>query len=171
MADNSNLKRERFCEEYLVDLNATKAAIRCGYSPRSAKTQGSRLLADDDIKRKIAELRKEQSIRTGITADRVINELAKIGFSDATKAIRIVKGKVRVTNTADLDEDTRAAISSISQTITLNGGSIGIKFHDKKGSLELLGKHLGIFSDEDETPDLPMPTVVQVNVVNARKSA
>ena len=171
MAANPNVKRERFCEEYLVDLNGTQAAIRAGYSKRSAGMTASRLMHDDGIKQKIAKLREEQSARTGITADRVINELAKIGFAVSTDAIQIVKGKVKVIDTALLTEDTRAAISEIKQTITREGGSLGIKFHDKKGALELLGKHLGIFKEEDTTLDLPMPSVVQVNVVDARKLA
>lgn len=171
MANNLDEKRCRFCEEYLVDLNATQAAIRAGYSPTSAKTTGSRLLAHVDVKARIAKMREAQVERTGISADMVIKELAKIGFAIATDAIQIVGGKVKVIDTARLTEDTKAAISEIKQTITREGGSLGIKFHDKKGALELLGKHLGIFREEDETPDLPMPTVINVNVTDARKPA
>ena len=171
MADNLDEKRSRFCEEYLVDLNATQAAIRAGYSPTSAKTTGSRLLAHVDVRAKIAKLREVQAARTGISADMVIKELAKIGFAIATDAIQIVGGKVKVIDTAKLTDDTKAAISEIKQTITRQGGSLGIKFHDKKGALQLLGQHLGIFQPDEEAQDLPMPAVVNINVVDARRQS
>ena len=171
MAANQSNRRDRFCEEYLVDLNATQAAIRAGYSKTSSKTTSSRLMADAGIAEKIAQLRKEQASRTGITADRVIKELAKIGFANATEAIQIVKGKVKVTDTEDLSEDLTAAIQEIRQTKTRGGGSLMVKFHDKKGALELLGKHLGIFTLDEEAQDLPMPAVVNVQVIDARKQA
>jgi len=169
MADDRSLMRDKFCQEYLIDLNGTQAAIRAGYSERSAKQIASRIMGTDDFKQKIAKLREGQALRTGVTADRVINELAKIGFAVSTDAVKVVKGVVSVTDTAKLDDDTRAAISEIKQTITRGGGSLSIKFHDKKGALELLGKHLGIFKDEEDTPDLPMPSTVIVNQIDARR--
>jgi phage terminase small subunit len=171
VTDRPNEKRDRFCEEYLVDLNATQAAIRAGYSPASAKTTGSRLLKDVDVKAKIDDLRKDQSKRTGVTADKVIAELAKIGFADTTKAIRIRRGKVVVQDTETLDEGTRAAISEIKQTRTQFGGTLSIKFHDKRAALHDLGLHLGIFEDDEESPDLPMPAKVVVTPKDGRKSA
>ena len=101
----------------------------------------------------------------------VIKELAKIGFAIATDAIQIVGGKVKVIDTAKLTDDTKAAISEIKQTITRQGGSLGIKFHDKKGALQLLGQHLGIFQPDEEAQDLPMPAVVNINVVDARRQS
>jgi len=65
-------RQERFCEEYLVDLNATQAATRAGYSARTANREGSRLLSNADIQARIAELRGAQSKRTLITADEVL---------------------------------------------------------------------------------------------------
>ena len=76
-----NDKQKRFCEEYLIDLNATQAAVRAGYAPKTAYSQGQRLLKDVEIAETITKLKSAQSKRTGITADRVLEELAKLGFS------------------------------------------------------------------------------------------
>lgn len=62
-------KQARFCEEYMIDLNATQAAIRAGYSPKTANEQAARLLANVSIQNRIAQLQAEQSRRTGVSAD------------------------------------------------------------------------------------------------------
>ena len=76
-------KQARFCEEYMIDLNATQAAIRAGYSPKTANEQAARLLANVSIQNRIAQLQAEQSRRTGVSADRVVRELAKVAFVNA----------------------------------------------------------------------------------------
>lgn len=73
-------KQQRFVEEYLIDLNATQAAIRAGYSPKTANEQGARLLANASVQEAIAKAMAERSRRTGISQDRVIQELARIAF-------------------------------------------------------------------------------------------
>ena len=78
-----SVKHKRFCEEYLVDLNATQAAIRAGYKEKTARSQGQRLLTNVDIQKYIAELQKKQSERTGITADTVGKHLGM--FSGQTE--------------------------------------------------------------------------------------
>lgn len=75
-------KQKRFCEEYLIDLNATKAAIRAGYAEKAAYSQGQRLLKNVEVAELITKLKANQSERTGITADRVLTELSKLGFAD-----------------------------------------------------------------------------------------
>lgn len=76
-----NDKQQRFCEEYLVDLNATQAAMRAGYAPKTAYSQGQRLLKNVETADYITELKARQSERTGITADEVLKELSKLGFA------------------------------------------------------------------------------------------
>ena len=71
-------KQKRFCDEYLIDLNATQAAIRSGYSPNTANEQGARLLANVSVQETIAKAMAERSKRTGICQDRVIQELARM---------------------------------------------------------------------------------------------
>lgn len=73
-------KQKRFCDEYLIDLNATQAAIRAGYSARTANEQGARLLANVSVQEYIARKMAERSRRTGVNQDRVVLELAKIAF-------------------------------------------------------------------------------------------
>lgn len=79
-------KQLRFCEEYLVDLNATQAAIRAGYRERSARQQAARLLTKDYIQAEVARLRDDISVRTGLTQDRVLNEIGSVAFAVASDA-------------------------------------------------------------------------------------
>ena len=157
MANEKRLteKQKRFCEEYLVDLNATQAAIRAGYAQRTAYSQGQRLLKNVEIQSRISELRERQSKRTEITADRVIEELAAIAFTDRSELASINdKGYVAVNPTNKWSKEAKKAVSSIKES--QNG--IEVKSYDKLRALELLGKHFGIFeskqnSDTEEIED------------------
>lgn len=151
-------KQRRFVDEYLIDLNGTQAAIRAGYSEATANEQASRMLANVNIQEYLQERRKAVQERTEITQDKVLKELAKIGFADIRKAVKwsptmgetIVGEDVVQTNgvllisSDDLDDETAAAISEVSQT----KDGIKIKFHDKKGALVDIGRHLGMFDDK-----------------------
>lgn len=140
-------KQRRFVEEYLIDLNATQAAIRAGYSPDTANEQGARLLVNVSVKNAVNKAIAERSKRTGINADRVIRELAKIAFVNA--------GEIIDFDTALLMEkvspDDMAAIQSVKyKTFGEDGVEREIKLADKLKALELLGKHLGLFKDRVE---------------------
>ena len=140
-------KQKRFCEEYLVDLNATQAAIRAGYSPESARKIGNENRTKPDIRARIDQMLADQSARTGVTADRVIRELAKVAFAKATDVIDTETGNVRDNAT---DED-RACIAAV-KVKHVNGADFDsmereIRLCDKVKALELLGKHLGMFED------------------------
>jgi len=143
-------KRERFVDEYLVDLNGTQACIRAGYSPKTANEQAARLLANVSIRARIDKAIAERSKRTGVNADRVIQELAKIAFVNASDFIDLKEGVLRE---GAVSEDT-AVISGVKvkRSITNNGETIEreIKLADKIKALELLGKHLGMFTDKME---------------------
>lgn len=142
-------KQEHFCEEYLIDLNATQAAIRAGYSEKTANRIASELLSKLDIQEKITELKAERSKRTEITQDRVVKELAAMAFAKATDYAQIadVGGKVAImlTPTAQLTTVQQAGIVGIKQT----QAGIEVKL-DKTKALELLGRHLGMFKDKIE---------------------
>lgn len=162
-------KQRAFVREYLIDLNATQAAIRAGYSENTAYSIGQENLKKPEIASAIEAAMKIRSDRTDITADRVLRELAKIGFADIRKAIKwhshlineednpeggdvaviktIVTNQVELVASEDLDDETAAAISEISQNTS---GGIKLKLHDKRAALVDMGRHLGMFTDKVE---------------------
>lgn len=139
-------KQQRFCDEYLIDLNATQAAIRAGYSAKTADQQGSRMLTNVKVQQEIAEKMAERSKRTGINQDRVLQEIAKLALVNIDDVVDLETGRVRKTAT----KEDLACIQSIKIKPTEFGTEREIKFYDKKGSLELVGKHLGMFKDKTE---------------------
>ena len=140
-------KQKRFIEEYLIDLNATQAAIRAGYSPDTAKSIGSENLTKPDIQARIAKAMAERSRRTGVNADRVVMELAKIAFVNAKDVIDPDTATVRPDA---LPEDTAAIQSVKVKTFGEDGLEREVKMADKLRALELLGRHLGMFKDKVE---------------------
>lgn len=148
-----NPKQQRFCEEYVVDLNGTKAAIRAGYSQRSAAVQSARLLIKDNIKTKIDELKSKKSQKVQITAELVLGELLKLATADLSLAYD-EHGNLKPIK--DIPEAVRKCISSVESFEEYQGAGkdrlyIGetkkIKFWDKTKSLDLLGRHLALFTD------------------------
>lgn len=140
-------KQRRFIEEYLIDLNATQAAIRAGYSPDTAKQIGNENLTKLDIRTHIDKAMAERSKRTGINADRVVQELAKIAL---VNAIDVIDPKTATIKDGALPEDTAAIQSVKVKTFGEDGLEREIKMADKIKALELLGKHLGMFKDKIE---------------------
>lgn len=140
-------KQQLFVDEYLIDLNATQAAIRAGYSAKTADQQGSRLLANVKVKQAVAEKQAQRSKRTGVNQDRVVLELAKVAFAKMTD---IVDSNGRIKE--DASPDDLACIESIKYKESDNeyGGSVEreVKIASKLKALELLGKHLGMWSDK-----------------------
>lgn len=147
-------KQERFVEEYLVDLNATQAATRAGYSEKTARAIGSENLSKPDVQVAIQEAVAERSKRTEITADRVLQELARIGFADIRELFEWDKERAAFVPSRDLTEDQAAAVAEIqSETTTYwdkEGGSetrvkLKLKTYDKLRALQDLGRHLQLF--------------------------
>lgn len=143
-------KQRRFVDEYLIDLNATQAAIRAGYKAGNAQRAseiGSELLQKTPVSDAIAKAMAERSKRTGVNADRVVAELAKIAFVNAEDVIDAETATVKP-NAAR--EDTAAIQSVKVKTFGEDGLEREIKMADKIKALELLGKHLGMFKDKVE---------------------
>lgn len=159
--NNLNDMQRLFVTEYLIDLNATQAAIRAGYSEKTAMEQGSRLLRNVKIKEAIQIAMDERVKRTEVTQDRVLKELAKIGFADLKDFLRYGTEKVRI----DTDNDgnpvydykqTVEAKSSdevdgtlVSEVSIGKDGTFKFKLHDKMAALDKMGKHLGLFNDKE----------------------
>jgi phage terminase small subunit len=141
-------KQKLFCEEYLIDLNATQAAIRAGYSPDTANEQGSRLLANVSVRAHIDKALAERSKRTGINSDIVLFELARMARANAGDIINFDDASLK----DNVLRDDTAAIASVKvkKSYSESGETVEreIKLHDKTKSLELLGKHLGMFTDK-----------------------
>ncbi len=154
MARDLTAKQQAFVNEYIVDLNATQAAIRAGYSEDTAHVIGSENLQKPWVAEAIQESLDLRAERTRITADRVLVETAKLGFSNI-RDIFTETGQLK--NLTLLPPEVTAAISSI-KVVTRNVGGDEqpveyvheIKMADKRASLELLGKHLKLFSDRTE---------------------
>lgn len=146
-------KQERFVQEYLVDLNATAAAKRAGYSDKTACEQATRLLANVKVQTAIQDAKKARQERTEITQDMVIRELAKLGFFDIRK---MFDKDGKPLDISQLDSDTAAALVGLDvQDVTDNDGNyIGYvkkyKMADKIRALELLGRHVGAFEKQEK---------------------
>lgn len=142
-------KQKRFCDEYLIDLNATQAAIRAGYSEKTAYRTGADNLKKPQIRKYITERQSTIQRRTEITQDKVVAELAKIGFANVTDFLSVINGRVLIKSTQEMEKDKIGAISGIKSG--MNG--IEVKLNDKVKALELLGKHLGMFDKSDNNED------------------
>ena len=153
-------RQKIFADEYLIDLNATQAAIRAGYSVESAGSLGSELLKKPEIRARVDKAMAERSKRTGINADRVLLELGKIAFVNAIDVINMNDATIK----DDADRDDTAAIASVKVKVipgeTDDGVEREIRLADKLKALELCGKHLGMFKD---SPDSAAPVTVVIN--------
>lgn len=164
-------KQAAFVREYLVDLNATQAAIRAGYSEKTAYSQGQRLLKNVEVQAAIAEAQAQRAKRTEVTADRVVEELAKLAFSNMLDYMTVTPDGFAVVDLSNLTREQAAAITELQVDEYWEGHDddarqvkrVKFKLADKKGALELLGKHLGMFTDKLETTGSQRIEVVYVD--------
>ena len=151
-------KQARFVDEYMVDLNATQAAIRSGYSAKTASDIGRQLLRKSPVAGAIAERQRALSERTGVTAERIIEELAKLGFSNMLDYITIGSNGDPFVDLSKLNRDQAAAIAEVTVEDFRDGRGedardvrrVKFKLHDKRAPLVDLGKHLGMFKEQVE---------------------
>lgn len=136
-------RRRRFVAEYLVDLNATQAARRAGYAPRSARGQGSRLLRHPAVAASIAAAQAARAERTQVTADAVVRELAKVAFGDPRRLFAWGPKGVVLRESSQLSDAEAALVSEVSQ----RGETRRVKLHCKLTALTALARHLGLFGN------------------------
>lgn len=142
-------KQKEFCSQYLVDLNATQAAIRAGYKARSAAVHAARMLNKANIQEYISELMEEREKRTEITQDMVLKEYAKLAFFDPQK---LYDDSGNLLPVKQLDKDVAAALVSIEVSEIISDGAVmsmtkKVRVSDKKGALDSVARHLGMFND------------------------
>ncbi len=145
-------KQDMFVREYLIDLNATQAAIRAGYSVKNADKIGFELLGKTGVQSAIQAGMDKRAVSVGISATRVLNEIAKLAFFDPRKLLNDDGTPKRI---HQLDDETAAAVAGI-DIVTKGNDDLGyadilkIKLADKSKNLELLGRHLKLFTDKIE---------------------
>ncbi len=162
-------QQKLFAEEYIIDLHGTNAAIRAGYSKKTATVQASTLLTKLNIQKYIRELQREKMERNKVTADMVIQELALLAFSDV--------GNLFVDNSlkhiSDLPKKVTRTIQEVTSKIDVTGTGedkkyaeiIKIKNYDKKGALDSLGKHFGIFEKDNKPSGDGLINKIQIEFI------
>jgi len=148
-------KQAKFVEEYLLDLNATQAAIRAGYKPSQARFIGCENLTKPNIAEAIQVQMEARSKRTEISQDRVLQEYAKLAFLDPRK---FYNEQGQLIPIHELPEEVAAAIAGMDVVTERNGQDADgnpefatvrkIKIADKKGALDSVARHLGMFNDK-----------------------
>lgn len=157
-------KQLLFVKEYLIDLNAAAAYRRAGYKSKNPDVDGHKLLVKPKIQTMVQEAMAERSKRTEITADRVLQEYAKIGFANIGDYLKVnsreyISGyktdgepmyqweqRIELFDTDDIGRDKLDAVSEIKETKE----GVAFKLHDKKGALDSIARHLGMFNDKLE---------------------
>lgn len=140
-------RQDKFCREYLVDFNASRAAIAAGYSPKTATGQASELLRKPNIVSRIKELADELMKKTGDPAQRIIVELQEIAFGDMKDFMEWKDGKIEWKDSKTLGDKTKL-VQEISESYSATGGSRKIKLHDKLKAFEMLMRYYGLFKDK-----------------------
>ena len=158
-------KQTLFCKEYLIDLNATQAAIRAKYSKKTAQVIGAENLAKPMIQQEIKRLRKKAQKSTDVTIEKVLIGLSQIAFADIRKAVKwgvdptdetsenanpngLNIYPVSLVPSELIDDNTVAAVSEVS----LNQNGIKIKMYDKSKALVDIGRYLGMFDQKPIEP-------------------
>jgi len=157
-----NAKHERVCQEYLIDLNQTEACKRAKYSAHTAAQQASRLFSNVKIQARIAELKAIRNERTRVTQDRVVKELAMLGFSDLKNYITIdpLTGAIQAKGFENMPPGESRALKAIKEDRAIKEDADGkgvtvydkvsFTMHDKIRALEILAKHLGMLVERHE---------------------
>ncbi len=156
-----NDKQRRFAEEYMVDMIATQAALRAGYSPKTAYAQGSALLKHPEVSKYIEELKVKRAKRTEVSADRVLLEYARVAYANA-KDFYDDDGDLKPIG--DLSDDDAACITDVTVTQRFEGDDVNpvriqtkkVKRASKTKALDALGKHLGLFEKDNAQRQQPI---------------
>lgn len=141
--------RAAFVREFLIDGNATQAAIRANYSERSAYSTGERLLRNADVAAAIAEGQAAAAKRANLTIDDIVRYYREILEADLTEAVTWEGDKVTIKGSAEIPPHIRRCIAEVKQRVSPSGERyVTLKMHSKADALAKLGKHLGMWKDK-----------------------
>lgn len=157
------VKQERFCLEYLVDFNATQAAIRAGYSEDAARQSGTLLLSNTAIQARISEAVKSLNNDTSQTIRRVICELQLIAFGDM-RDLAEWEGDTAIFKDSKTLGDKSRLVSEVHSKAGKDGNSLKIKTWDKMKALEMLARYYKLFQDEPQSTQV----TIKITMENAR---
>ena len=163
-------KQERFVQEYLIDLNAAQAAIRAGYSAKTARVIGHENLKKPDIAAAIEKARAERAERAKLTGDMVVDELRKIGFASMGDYMKSTPEGDPYLDFSTLTADQKAALAEVTVEDFVDGRGtrartvkrVKCKLHDKQAALVSLGRHLGLFDPKKREPVEPKADIEQL---------
>lgn len=145
-------QQDLFCLEFIVDLNGTQAAIRAKYSEKTAQEQASRLLSNVMVQDRIQELKKKRSEKVTVSAEKTIEEISRIAFSNITNYWKQANfGSIKILTFKELEnmhEGASSAIAGIKQIVRGKEIVFEIKLWDKVRALEILCRHLGIAKEQ-----------------------
>lgn len=152
-----------FCQGYIKNgCHNTGGAYQKAYpncSKKASDAAGSRLLKNVKVAKYLAGVQARASKKTDVTAERVLEELAKIGFSNMREFAEWGPDGVTLKISDEIPDEVAACVAEVSETITKEGGSIRFKLHDKPGALRDIARHLGMFTDKVEHTGMVEHTV------------
>ncbi|ODN40932.1 terminase small subunit [Piscirickettsia litoralis] len=144
-------KKERFVEEYLIDLNATQAAIRAGYSEKTANKQGPKLLVNVGIQEEIQKRQEKLKIKAEEKQLDVIQSYVEIARTSITDVLSWKDSKITIKDSDCIPPEIARCISEITEEKSKFGSKLKIKMYDRKSSLDSLARHFGLFNQKTET--------------------
>lgn len=158
-------KQQKFVDEYMIDLNATQAAIRAGYSAKTARQIGEQNLTKLDIKSAIEEAQKEAQKLAKVKLERILEEYKAIAFSNITDFLRFDAEGVHILDSADIEKRLLPAVAEVTEAKTANGVTTRLKLHNKIAALDALCRVLGLDGKQSESRDLP-PIKIEIEHVD-----
>lgn len=146
-----NFKRQRFVKEYPKDLNGTRAAIRAGYSPKTANQQASRLLTNVNIQKAISQQVKNGFQDAEIEVADVLRELKSLAFSNISDYVSFGPAGVILKSSEDITKEKLAAVAEVSESYSAaEHRYVRFKLYAKEKALEMLGRYLNLFAEDNK---------------------
>jgi len=159
MAKKLTDKQEQFCQQYLIDLNATQACIRASYSEKTAQEMGSENLSKPIIQKRISELKAKRAEKLEVTQEEILNHLNILRSSNINEYIKFDKGVVSFKDFNKLTEEQLMCVESIKNTA--NG--IELKLHGKEWTIEKINRHIGFYEADNSQSKPVQPPITIIN--------